>query len=334
VTIEGDKYYFQYNGRMVVGLKKISNKYYWFDKDGKMVISQWITLDDGEQHFFQYNGRMVVNQVKKINGKYYYLDENGAMVKNAWIEYKEDTYYFQDNGRAYANSWQTIEKANYYFQPNGRLAKDNFVTIDGKLYYFDKDAAVVKNGWHCVDSAKAYCYADANGVLSTNKVIEGYKLNASGQCTTKYRVIQLVKSHTKESMTDQEKIKALYDWLMKNSMKYYRTYEHVKANWVWKDSWVDDMAASQLDQWGGNCFRYAALFGMLVHEATALPVIVYHGYYYSSPHGWITVEQGGKLYMYDVEMDKHNTLTTAQCYKVLYSKTTSVYRNGVGTKIY
>ena len=135
-------------------------------------------------------------------------------------------------------------------------------------------------------------------------------------------------------MTDQEKIKAIYDWLYSNSMVYIRTYEHVKSSWVWKDSWVDDMAKSQLDKWGGNCFRYAALFGMMVQEATDLPVIVYHGYYNESPHGWVTVEQDGDLYMYDVEMDKHNTLTTKQCYKVLYSKKTSIYRKGVGTKLY
>jgi len=121
VTIEGDKYYFQYNGRMVVDqVKKISNKYYWFDKDGKMVISQWKTYDDGTEHYFQYNGRMVVSQVKKINGKYYYLDENGVMVKNAWIEYKEDTYYFQDNGRA-ATGTVNIDGTEYTFDSTGKL---------------------------------------------------------------------------------------------------------------------------------------------------------------------------------------------------------------------
>ena len=224
-------------------------------------------------------------------------------------------YFFQENGRAVTSTWHTVEETNCYFQPNGRAAKNDFITIDGKLYYFDDEFKLATGGWFAVD--KAYYLADENGVLTTNTVVEGYKLDANGKCTTKYRVKEYVDKYTDESMTDQEKIKAIYDWLFKNSMVYIRTYEHVRNDWVWKASWVDDMAKSQLDKWGGNCFRYAALFGLMVREATGLPVTVYHGYYYSSPHGWVTVEQDGKLYMYDVEMDKHNTLTTAQCYKVL-----------------
>jgi hypothetical protein len=111
-------------------------------------------------------------------------------------------------------------------------------------------------------------------------------------------------------MTDQEKIRALYDWVLYNDMVYYRTYEHTRSDWVWKDSWVDDMAASQMDKWGGNCFRYASFLGMLVHEATGLPVRVYHGVTPGSqvpltPHGWITVLQTAHGTTYDLSSTSH-----------------------------
>ena len=206
------------------------------------------------------------------------------------------------------------------------------MTINKKLYYFDKDCALVTGGWFCVD--KGYYYAGKNGALSTNTVVEGYKLDSKGKSSTKYRIIQYVKQHTNDSMTDQEKIKALYDWVLTNDMVYYRTYEHVAANWVWKASWVDDMAKSQMDNWGGNCFRYASFLGMLVREATGLPVTVYHGTTRNeAPHGWIAVCQEDIWYIYDVELQKHANYSEGKCYKVPVSDS-QIHCNGIGTKLY
>ena len=108
----------------------------------------------------------------------------------------------------------------------------------------------------------------------------------------------------------------------------------MKADWVWKDSWVDDMAASQMDKWGGNCYRYASFLGMLIHEATGLQVIVYHGNTPNgSPHGWPAVYQDGTWYVYDVELQKHSGFSAATCYKIP-SETSEIHLNGVGTELY
>ena len=184
---------------------------------------------------------------------------------------------------------------------------------------------------------KGYYYADENGVLATDTVIDNYKLDANGKSATKYRIIQYVKKHTKDSMTDQQKIDALYNWILKNDMTYIRTYEHVKQDWVWKDSWVDDMAKSQMDNWGGNCYRYASFFGMLVHEATGLPVNVYHGLTISVsntlvPHGWASVCQDGVWYVYDVELHKFSTYTKEHCYKIPEAECT-MHAEGVPTTL-
>ena len=165
-------------------------------------------------------------------------------------------------------------------------------------------------------------------------MIEGYKLDSNGKSTTKYRIIQFVKQYTKSSMTEQEKIDALYDWVLNNDMEYFRTYEHVKADWVWKDCWVDDMAASLMDKWGGNCYRFNAFMGMLIREATGLQVTVYHGNTPNGdPHGWATVCQDGEWYVYDVELQKFAGYSEAACRKILYSKST-LHRNGVGTNLF
>ena len=96
-----------------------------------------------------------------------------------------------------------------------------------------------------------------------------------------------------------------------------------------------------MDNSGGNCFRYACIFGFLVKEATGLNVRIYYG---DVPtwsggtmvHGWITVYQDGDWYAYDPELMKFETMTNPSlCYKTLYSVTsTMIHLHGVGTNIY
>lgn len=352
VSISGKKYYFYFgdDGRAVTDTMETiplgsRTAYMLFQHDGKAYTNGYKEIKD-DYYYFLSNGQAFTTGYKlvKIDGVtyYFYFENNGKAftdgLKN--ISFGSDSYYyfFRSDGRADISTWETVNGNKYYFQSNGRAAKNAFVTLDGSIYYFNNEYKIATGGWFCVGDG--YYYADQNGALATDTVIEGYKLDSVGKCATKYRIIQYVNKYTKSSMTDQEKIDALYNWVLKNSMVYIRTYEHTKADWVWKDSWVDDMAASQMDNWGGNCFRYAAFLGMLIREATGLEVTVYHGYtpgaYVAlTPHGWITVNQNGKLYAYDVELQKHSGYSASRCYKVLYSQSsTSLHIQGIGTKLY
>lgn len=93
-----------------------------------------------------------------------------------------------------------------------------------------------------------------------------------------------------------------------------------------------------MDNNGGNCFRYAAFLGMMIREATGLPVQIYHGQTPGrrtplTPHGWVSVYQDGVWYNYDVELDKFSNYETSSCYKIPASKS-KIHLQGVGTKIY
>ena len=77
---------------------------------------------------------------------------------------------------------------------------------------------------------------------------------------------------------------------------------------------------------------------MMIREATGLPVKVYHGQTPGAntpltPHGWVTVYQDGKWYVYDVELDKHSNYDSSFCYKVPVKKS-NIHLQGVGTKLY
>lgn len=330
------------------GLMTENGNIVFYNDDGTLFTDGYkevTTAGKTDYYFFKDNGTAFTSGYKtvKIDGAtyFFYFEDDGKAFTNGLkeVSFSTQTYlcYFAENGRALTSDWATINGAKYYFQSNGCAAKDTFLTIGNDLYYFDASGSVENNGWFCV--ADGYYYANNSGVLSTSTVVEGYKLDANGKSTTKYRIVQLANAQINDSMTNQQKIQAIYNWIMNDkTMSYIRTYEHTSPSWVWKDSWVDDMAASLMDKWGGNCFRYAAFLGMLIREATGLEVTVYHGDCTTTdggttPHGWITVKQDGTWYIYDVELEKHANVAHSRCYKVLPSVST-IHLNGVGTNLF
>jgi len=344
--IDGKKYYFFFGSDGQAVTNKMESiplgertAYMLFNEDGKAYTNGYKEIANGaatDYYYFLGNGQAFTTGYKTVKiddvTHYFYFENDGRAFTGGLKEvpFGSNVYYyfFQDNGRAQTAAWETVNDVKYYFQPNGRAAKNTFVTIDGSRYYFGTDFAIATGGWFCVGDG--YYYADSNGALSADTVIEGYKLDANGKSSTKYRVLQLVNEHTNASMSAQEKINALYNWLLRNDMKYIRTYEHTKADWVWKDSWADDMAERHLDNWGGNCYSYAALSGFLFREATGLEVKVYQGRTPASGggltyHGWTSVNQDGTWYIYDVELQKHSNYASYLCHKVPEEKTATHY---------
>lgn len=360
VTIDGTPYsfYFLANGQGYnTGYKTAmidGKKYYlYFGDDGKAITSTIGSVPLGKRtayFYFNEKGFAYTGGYKEIatgdKTDYYYFLQNGQAFTTGYKTVKIDGatnyFYFEDDGRAYTGGIKEVPFGSksyaYFFQDTGRALTSGWANAGGDTYYLQENGRAAQ-GWFCVD--QCCYYGNSNGAIATNTVIQGYKLDKEGRCPTKYRIMEYVKQHTNSSMTNQQKIEALYNWVLKNDMNYIRTYEHVKADWVWKNSWVDDMAASLMDNWGGNCFRYASFLGLLIREATGLPVVVYHGdtpgaSVALTPHGWVTVYQDGAWYSYDVELNKFSSAYNRDlCYKIPYTKSKGdMYFNGVGTNLY
>lgn len=354
VMIDGKKYYFYFgsNGQAVTNAMESiplgdRTAYMLFNHDGKAYTGGYKEVESPEgtdYYYFLSNGQAFTTGYKTVKiddvTHYFYFEENGKAFTDGWKAVPFGTqsydYFFQDNGRAKTAQWETTDGTDRYLMANGRVARNAFATIDGSIYYFDENYTVKTGGWFCVGNG--YYYATDTGALLTDTVVEGYALDSAGKSSTKYRIIQYVNEHTDPSMTDQEKIEALYDWVLKGNMKYISGYEHVKADWDWPDNWVDYMATSLMDNWGGNCFRFASFFGMMVHEATGLPVAVYHG---KTPrasggltaHGWAAVYQDGQWYVYDPELQKFTGYARSSCYQVLATDS-YLHVQGVGTNLF
>ena len=312
-------FYTTYGTRFTGGIQEVTSEtgtdYYYFLSNGQGFTSGYkeVVVDDIPcYYYFQRNGKAFTGGLKKIFfGTQAYL------------------YYFGEDGKAVTSDWVVLGEDVYYFDEKGRAVQDSFLTLDENRYYFDEIGRIV-TGWFCLEE-DFYYYAYANGVIATDTVVDQYRLDKDGRCYTKYRILQYVRELTDSSMTEQEKIDALYNWLLPGYIYYFNSYEHIQADWHWPAGWIDDFAKDMMDDQRGNCFKYAAFLGLMIREATGLPVTVYRGTLpLGDPHGWVTVYQDGDWFIYDIQQAIQGE-DPAVCYKVPYPLERLI--GGVGTAL-
>ena len=159
-------YYFGSNGKAAVGWKKISGKWYYFDKD----------------FYFMYS-----DGLEKINGKYYYFNKDGSM-KTGWLKTGDGFWYYFTSSGAVARGWTKVSGKWYYFEPlsdgNVNSMSIGWEKIGGKWYYFNKDGSM-KTGW--LKSGGKWYYLTSSGAMAANTSIKigkkTYKFNSKGVCT-------------------------------------------------------------------------------------------------------------------------------------------------------
>ena len=98
--------------------------WYYFDKDGKAVTSNWLK-QNGQWYYFNESGHMLTGKVN-IDGSTYYLgDKNDGTMKTGWVKLEENA----SNPEA-TESW-------YYFNSNGKMVETQYdKKIDGEYYTF------------------------------------------------------------------------------------------------------------------------------------------------------------------------------------------------------
>lgn len=136
---DGRYYYVQDGSFLEDGVKKIGEKYYLFESDGKR-------CEEGIQW-------------RDENGSVYYLvKEDGSLLTNSWYKSDENTYYFGEDGKTY-EGLQNIEGKMYYFM-DGILFKNGRVsTSDQHHYIMDSQGVVTEaqnNAWTEVEDCRYY----------------------------------------------------------------------------------------------------------------------------------------------------------------------------------
>lgn len=167
--------YITSQGEKLTGFQYVDGVELYFDKDGKQLKGQEITVD----------------------GKTYYLDHNtGALLKNSYRNWSEKqiipryktnyiyhTSYFNRDGIRATGLVKTAAGFIHYFDENGELLKNVAVNVGDTTYVFGEGGRLARNSfiWDKVDFTFPenvnFYYGDEKGhAVKGLQTIDGYQL--------------------------------------------------------------------------------------------------------------------------------------------------------------
>ena len=151
----GDVRYFDLEGVMYTGFRKINDNYFYFDTETGILLK-------GDKDFSPI----------AIGSKKYAVNENGAVYNygaksGAWKKYGTNYRYFDKDG-VMQTGWVTVDGKKYYLDPSTGLRTIGLKEIDGKSYYFvetNNAGYLWTSGWKEFDGN--YRYFDKDGIMKT-----------------------------------------------------------------------------------------------------------------------------------------------------------------------
>lgn len=233
----------------------------------------------------------------------------------------EVQYYY--NGKL-ADGEITVNGTPLLFE-NG-YPHQGFVTLDGKTYYYDKNGVLLKDGivgsdeegWRCADKngvvdmtftgvagdGSTYWYLKKGQVDKTARIALSYNgsqwniLNGKARKVVTeedkvlYRALQLVNKVTKSTMTKEEKLRAMWDYVRDAYVEKNPRIPHYRGM-DWPIIYANDMLINGV----GNCMSYGAEFCYIAKAIGYKDCYACH----SGGHGWAEIEG----LIYDVEWSRH-----------------------------
>lgn len=159
------------------------------------------------------------------------------------------------------------------------------------------------SGFHLIDGWLYYYDANA-GAFAVNTSVGNFTFNSQGRFTSgsddlDQKLHDIVLAHTNDSMTQEQKLRALYVYT-RDSFTYLRRspYEFGATGWMQTD------ALNMLNTGYGNCYCYAAVFWYLArwlgYDARIYSGTVGWNY---APHAWVEITMDGTSYIYDTELE-------------------------------
>ncbi len=218
----------------------------------------------------------------KIRGKYYYF-ENGKKLTNQWkdVTFKRASgnvtrrYYFKKSGAAVTH-WIQLDGYTYVFNSVGMLRKSsvNKLYTVGSYQYCPDRYGRCQTGWLIVDG-KLY-FANSLGRIVKNRTIKGVTFKASkmvedtaGQL--KLRQMQIVRSLTKDSMSQRDKLYACWTWLTSSA-----NFSYVVRNLDLENPlWPKISALNMLNTHMGDCISFASALAAMASELGYKPIMIY-----------------------------------------------------------
>ena len=147
-------------------------------------------------------------------------------------------------------------------------------------------------------------YRIQNGMFLRSTTVDGFTYDAEGRYTTgsaslDAQLNEIVETYTNDSMTRDQKLRALYNYVRDN-------FSYLKRNLISKGQtgWEPAYAEEFLRLGRGNCYSFSATFCLLARELGLPAYTVVGGLGASnSPHGWVEINLDGTVYMFDPQLE-------------------------------
>lgn len=175
VTYGKYDYYFGTSGAQVAGWLKTTDATYYLNPDNKgaKVVSKWKKIGE-KYYYFNEEGKMQKDGWLVVKGKDYYVNSKGERVTGL-VTIDGKTYYLKKTGNKKIG-WSTVNGKKYFMIKSGASKGEAAVgwkTITGKKYYFGADGSM-KTGWVTTNDNRKYYLDPATGAMVTGtKVIDG-----------------------------------------------------------------------------------------------------------------------------------------------------------------
>jgi len=160
----------------------------------------------------------------------------------------------------------------------------------------------IPEGYHTINGQ---LYRVQNGIILRSVTVDGFTFDAAGRYTTGSESLdatlaKIVQEKTDSSMTRDQKLRALYNYVRDD-------YTYLKRPLVDKSAagWEPGYAEEFFRTGRGNCFSYAAAFCLLARQLglPAYTVVGKLGTRNVQDHGWVEISMDGKTYMFDPELE-------------------------------
>ena len=224
VTDGGERYFFDWEGHMATGIYEIDGQtfrfntshdgaygamrtgwygmdgdWYWFSKEGPMVIADWAT-DGRDEYYFDGEGKMVTG-LQEIDGQTYWFNTKhdgayGAM-RTGWQGIGGYWYWFDSpSGEMVRSDWRYDGGNKFFLDWEGHMATGLYEVEDGQYYYFntnhDGTYGAMLTGWVSV-GGYYHWFDTTDGTMAVSQwVTDGgkrYYVDEDGQMVTGYQEI-------------------------------------------------------------------------------------------------------------------------------------------------
>ena len=254
------------------------------DGDGEEIITDSRLESILRERFPDLDGRAAVRRIAGRGGDTVTRAEAAAALDLLFgIEPEDPVTVFPDVEPGYWAAAEIAAAAESGTVRDGErgLPLPGFVWADGYLYYAGEDGYFLKNAW------LGTLYFTSGGRYTSGSLeLDGY-------------VAAAIREHTDETMSREEKLRAMYEYVRDNFTYLRRHYYRIGDL-----TWPVEEALTMYSTGKGNCYCYCSAFWAaargLGYDAKAVS-----GTYGEerAPHGWVEIITDGQRLTYDVEIE-------------------------------